>query len=232
MEEIWLQVVEFPNHYEVSNLGRLRRSNDTGRSTYAGRILRTHPTRRGYLSAMFTVGSKRYPRRVSRVVAEAFFGPIGRDLVVNHKNGDVTDNRVENLEIVTQSENMRHAYDVLGFKSARGEHQHLAKLTETAVRFILAMAKDGHSHQQIADAHGVTKQAITAILTGKTWRHVTCLSPAPKRAPNKLTEQQAKETLRLRSVGWTQQAVSDHFGVSKGTINDLCNGRTWKHLTA
>lgn len=232
MEEIWLQVVEFPNHYEVSNLGRLRRSNDTGHSTYAGRILRAHPTRRGYLGAMFTVGSKRYPRRVSRVVAEAFLGPIGRDLVVNHKNGDVTDNRVENLEIVTQSDNVRHSIDVLGCKRARGERQHLSKLTEDDVRHILEMARAENSRQQIADAHGVAKQAITAILTGKTWRHVTGLSPAPKRAPNKLTEHQAKESLRLRSIGWTQQAVADHFGVSKGTINDLCNGRTWKHLTA
>lgn len=46
-----------------------------------------------------------------RYIAEKYIGPIPIDYVVNHKNGLKWDNRVENLEIVTQSQNRRHALD-------------------------------------------------------------------------------------------------------------------------
>lgn len=231
MKEIWLPVVEFPEHYEVSNLGRFRRSAPGSNATRVGRLLSLHRTRRGYLGVMFYVDGIRHRRRASRVVAAAFIGAIPPDCVVNHINGIVTDNRVENLEICTQSQNVRHAIDVLGVKRARGERQHLSKLTADGVLAIVCCAQRGDSHQSIAAKFGVTKQAVTAILNGKTWRHVTNRSPAAIKRPNKLSERQAKRVLRLRSNGWTQQAIADHFGVSKGAVNDLCNGRTWKHLT-
>lgn len=229
MKETWLPVVEFPEHYEVSNLGSLRRSAPAV-SSYSGRPLRAHPTGRGYLGVTFTVNAIRYHRRVARVVAEAFLGAIPLGMVVNHKNGSVTDNCVENLEIVTQSENVRHAFDVLGVKRARGERQHLSKLTEPLVLEIMQLAADGQSHNDISRLFGVSKQAITAILTGKSWRHVTDISPKSHRQPNKLSKSQAQRVLVMRRNGWTQQAVADHFGVSKGAINDLCAGRTWKNL--
>lgn len=230
MKEIWLPVVEFPNHYEVSNLGRFRRSAPGSNCTKVGRILLSHPTLRGYLGVMFYVGGVRNQRRASRVVAAAFIGKIPPDYVVNHLNGVVADNRVENLEIVTQSENVRHSLDALGCKRACGERQHLAKLTADCVRTILSRAQSGATHSVIAAEFVVTKQAITAILTGKTWRHITGLDRSKKKPPNKLSELEARRVLIHRRRGLTQQAIADLYNVSKGTINDLCNGRTWKHL--
>jgi hypothetical protein len=51
-------------------------------------------------------------RRVSvhRAVWEAFNGPIAGRLEVNHKNLDRSDNRLENLELLTHQENVRHAH--------------------------------------------------------------------------------------------------------------------------
>lgn len=46
-----------------------------------------------------------------RLIAEREFGPIPSKMVVNHKNGDRSDNRLENLEVVTQSQNCQHAWD-------------------------------------------------------------------------------------------------------------------------
>ncbi len=50
--------------------------------------------------------------RVHRAVWEAFNGPIPDRLEVNHKNLIRDDNRLENLELLTHQENVRHAFDI------------------------------------------------------------------------------------------------------------------------
>jgi hypothetical protein len=47
-----------------------------------------------------------------RMIWEYVNGPIPEGLQINHINGIVDDNRISNLEVVTPSENMRHAYRI------------------------------------------------------------------------------------------------------------------------
>ena len=59
-------------------------------------------------------------RRGHRLVALAFLGePSGNRNVINHKNGIKDDNKVENLEWCSISENTQHGFDVLGRKASR-----------------------------------------------------------------------------------------------------------------
>lgn len=62
----------------------------------------------------------RKPFRLHRLVAKAFLPDYSEELQVNHKNGIKTDNRVENLEMVTNSQNVYHAWNNLD-SSARRE---------------------------------------------------------------------------------------------------------------
>ena len=104
MEEQWLPVAVtgYEKVYRVSNLGRVKHQ-ATGRILKAGGKVR-------YLAVYL----KRFPddkglrREIHRLVAQAFLGDHP-DLVVHHKNHDRHDNRVENLEWVTQAQNLAYS---------------------------------------------------------------------------------------------------------------------------
>lgn len=101
-------------YYHVSNLGRIL-------STKEGtvKIRKAGPDKNGYPRLYLYNEKGRKMFKVHRLVALVFLGHPG-DKVVNHKNGIKTDNRIENLEYCTPSENNMHYYRVLGGKSNGG----------------------------------------------------------------------------------------------------------------
>ena len=104
--EIWHKCEVPYTRYEVSNQGRVR-------NAHTGRVLRPGKNRCGYLFVLlYYKGQSRFCY-VHNLVATAFVEGWREGLQVNHKNGVKTDNRAENLEWVTSSENHQHACDVL-----------------------------------------------------------------------------------------------------------------------
>ena len=77
-----------------------------------GRVLSPGMAGAGYQFVCLVVDGGRLQRYVHRLVAIAFLDD--QKEYVNHKNGIKTDNRVENLEWVTPTENMVHSVHVLG----------------------------------------------------------------------------------------------------------------------
>ena len=102
-EEIWKLVADYPN-YSVSNYGRVR-NNKTGY------ILK--PLKVGFGYVVVELWNKNGPKskKIHRLVAEAFLPNPDKKPQVNHIDGNKKNNRLDNLEWVTASENMKHSYD-------------------------------------------------------------------------------------------------------------------------
>jgi hypothetical protein len=113
MIEQWLPVKDYEGCYEVSNLGRVKSLHLVGGAT---RILKGAKKRWGYIEVSLYKNGVGKNRSVHRLVAVAFIPNPENKLEVNHINGDKVDNRVENLEWNTRTENQLHSYRVLGHK--------------------------------------------------------------------------------------------------------------------
>lgn len=111
MKEYWKDIPEYEGIYQVSNLGNIRsldRVSKIGRNL-KGRLLKLTQNRFGYLR--FTAENLKGIKtlHVHRVVLLTF-RPINEKLQVNHKDGNKINNKLENLEWCTDSENKIHAY--------------------------------------------------------------------------------------------------------------------------
>ena len=104
MNEFWLPVVGFEHRYIVSTKGRVKRL--FGR--FGPGLLKANKNWRYQRVNLSNNGPGKVGRDIHRLVAEAFLG-VHPGLVVNHKDGDRFNNNLENLEWVTQRENVLHS---------------------------------------------------------------------------------------------------------------------------
>lgn len=120
--EIWKDVKNYENKYQVSNLGRVKSKeryfeNNGGLQKVDEKILKQHSQYgkkdNEYRIVNFSIKHKTKNKYVHRLIAEAFLPNYDEKLQVNHKDGNKTNNNVENLEMLTRSENQKHAYSVL-----------------------------------------------------------------------------------------------------------------------
>lgn len=110
MKEEWRDVIGYEGEYMISNKGRVMSLKDNGKPA----ILKTFLGERGYPRINLMRNGHLKQVFVHRLVAQSFIGEIDEEMVVNHKDGNKENNWLDNLEIVTQSENALHSCYVLG----------------------------------------------------------------------------------------------------------------------
>lgn len=93
--------------------------NGTITSRSSGKLMACSIDSSGYRTCNFWTGEKHLKRSVHRVVAEVFIPNPDSKRVVNHKDGNKLNNALDNLEWMTDSENLMHAYDLGLYKAER-----------------------------------------------------------------------------------------------------------------
>jgi hypothetical protein len=156
---MWVQLKDYPN-YLVNDIGEIV-------SLYRGkwRVLKTQLDVHGYpIIRLSDKGKKFKSVRIHKLVLLAFCGLPTERCVVNHINGLKSDNRLENLEYCTYSENNKHAYDN-GLKEPRLK---IDKLDLDKIQKLTQYL----SQAQIARAFRVNPTTISNLLNGKTKSYV------------------------------------------------------------
>ena len=82
-------------------------------NTKTGKYLKGSVTSGGYRVFSYRKGDKIWKLSAHRVIYLAINGYLSNDLIVNHIDGDTLNNHPDNLELVTQSTNMKHKYKLL-----------------------------------------------------------------------------------------------------------------------
>lgn len=114
--EIWKDIDNYPG-YQVSNLGRVRTYNKTtftekhGERHWQDRILKQKLTKLNMYRVELWNDKGHKTISVHRLVAVAFLGkPSDEKMTVNHKDGNRTNNCVDNLEWLSLADNIRHGF--------------------------------------------------------------------------------------------------------------------------
>jgi len=165
MKEEWKDIQGYEGYYQVSNRGRVY-------SIRSKIIMSLWTCSWGYKSVAFHVGKKK-TFTVHRLVAMAFIGDIPPKYVVNHKDGIKTNNRVDNLEIISKSEDVLHALRI-GLMNRdnvpKGENHNFAILTQKKANEIRIL-KPYYTQKELGKKYGVHESTISDIIHKRTWNY-------------------------------------------------------------
>jgi len=168
IEEIWKDVVGYEGLYQISSHGRVKSFQPRWKKD---RILR--PLIGLYFFFTLTKNGVPKTNHLHRILMMAFKWVDGcENLTVNHKNGNKLDNRFENLEWCTTSENILHAFESGLTVAPKGSKRWNSILSEQDIPAIRKMNLEGVKIKSIASQYNVTEGAIYGITRGVTWRHV------------------------------------------------------------
>jgi hypothetical protein len=169
MKEIWKNIEGYDG-YKISNFG-----NCIGIS---GKLLKNRDNGNGYHYLCLYKNKKPKYIGLHRVVAYSFLRESGKNLVVNHIDGNKKNNTISNLELVTQNQNAQHTKK-LG-RTTFGTKNSICKLKEDDVIYIrnnykkslTGNASGGGNLHQLAKDFNVSPSSILNIIQLKTWNYL------------------------------------------------------------
>ena len=178
--EIWKDVVEFENNYQISNFGRLRsvarKINSSvqpcGFRINNPRIIAPQNNGKGYQQYYVKFNNIRVMQYSHRLVAKYFLDNPDDKLEVNHLDGNKYNNHVSNLEWSTLEENRNHA--LVNNLIHKGESSYQAKLSEKRVLAIrrLFRINPNFNKSKIAKKLNVRDTTIHKIINNQRWKHL------------------------------------------------------------
>lgn len=138
MNEIWKDVINYEGLYQVSNFGKIKSCNkfDSIGRLRKEKLLKQQKNKWGYNFVRIAKNGKQHNCSVHRLVYEAFNGKIPEGMQVNHINEVKTDNRLDNLNLMTPKENSNWGTGI--------ERQRIQMINGKKSKPVLQYDKDGN----------------------------------------------------------------------------------------
>jgi hypothetical protein len=181
MIEIWATVPMTNGLYESSNIGNIRRvlgkvrnNKHGGTRSVGGNNLSQKTKSNGYKEVnLYVGGNKNKMTYVHRAVYSAFNGCISEGFQINHIDGDKSNNKLSNLELVSASENMRHAFHnkLSTVPVMNGESHPMSKLSSSQVACMREEYFVKRNITELSIKFNVSKSTVVRIVSNKSWVH-------------------------------------------------------------
>lgn len=163
--ESWKDIKGYEGKYQVSNHGNVK-------NIQKNRYLTPSPEKKGYLRVNLWKDGGYKTKKVHRLVCEAFLENINNKPQVNHIDGIKSNNRLTNLEWVTNLENSKHKVKLNLTHKPRGIKNGRCTITEDIAKSILSDIKNDINTYEITIKYNVSKNIVTNIKYKKAWKHL------------------------------------------------------------
>ena len=184
--EVWRDILGYEGFYQVSNQGNVKSLDRTvitnNRKPYIrkGKLCNQSKSNLGYMTVGFTVNNVKVNKYVHRLVAEAFITNVNNYPQVNHIDCDKTNNRINNLEWCTNSQNHIHASKHglnklhLHRVAYSGEKNGRSLLTKEQVLEIKQKyIPFKYSAKKLSKEYNVSESCITHVLNNTSWKEIS-----------------------------------------------------------
>lgn len=163
--EKWRDIEGYEGLYQVSNMGRVRSLDrkDAQGHHRKGILRKQRKDRDGYLHVTLGRDGKKTIYQVHRLVAAAFISNPNRYPVINHKDENPSNNRVENLEWCTVLYNNR--YGARTKRAAKAKERPIYVISGSGHRYLFS------SITKAAELLGIDRGRVSACLHGKYKHH-------------------------------------------------------------
>jgi hypothetical protein len=186
------------------------------------------------------IDGNRFTYRLHRFILESYLGrPLKQGYVVNHKDGIKGNNKIDNLEEVTPSENTKHAFAMSLCTPQKGEDNAMSILKECEVKCMIRDVIDGYDNDALANKYGVHSRYVSLIRHKKRWKHIFELDEFIDYTPIKSNKEtsishQVKYSI-LSDLYYTKLTFAEigkKYKVDPSMICRAYYGKVWKELIA
>lgn len=220
--ENWHSHPDFPK-YVISDHGRVRNKK-------SGRLLRSPPSQAYATYDLMDESNQRRRWLGHRLIWETFRGPIPPGMQINHINAIKWDNHIENLEVVTPRENIRHSVQLNLHPTGdrHGSHLH----PELRCKGDRHWSRRDPEKVKRGKEHWAKQKPELIKRGGQSWpsQNPDRLARGARVNTAKLTEADIPTIRQRLASGETATSVARDFNVTRHSIYNVFIRRTWAHV--